>query len=75
MTFFYANGTKVEKINSEPGDMHQDGARGTVISHLGPKPPGSSGILHDHCEYGYFVRWQDFRAPVFICECRLHELI
>lgn len=67
----YAAGIRVEKINSNPGDMHQDGALGRVVSHLRNTEPLSE-VLH---EYGYFVRWEDFLlAPVFICGCRLREV-
>ncbi|KKK91658.1 hypothetical protein LCGC14_2710750, partial [marine sediment metagenome] len=48
------NGAVVEKVSSEPGDSHPDGARATVVGSLGP--------IDDDClpdPYFYFVEWED----------------
>jgi len=43
------NGTRVEKMNSEKGDNHRNGALGTV-----------KGSVYDlRLGYLYFVRWDD----------------
>lgn len=72
----YSPRTKVEKINSKPGDMHQDGALGEVISYLGPLVAGSildDGKVISQDDYGYFVRWEDCPIQVFIMGSRLRE--
>jgi len=52
-------GALIEKVNSDPGDLNPDGARGTVVERLGPLPAGT--ILPDGTDasghYGYFVKW------------------
>jgi len=47
------NGAAVEKVNSEPGDGHHDGARATVVGSL----PIDDDRLPDR--YFYFVEWED----------------
>ena len=48
------NGTRIEKVNSEPGDGHPDGAVGTVIGSIGPAViPGFPD------RYVYFVVWDE----------------
>lgn len=46
------NGTRVRKVNSEPGDRHQDGAVGKVIGSVEADP--LSGFTD---RYVYFVAW------------------
>lgn len=73
----YAAGTKVEKINSKPGDKHQDGALGELITHVGLLVTGTildDGEIIRQDKYDYFVRWQDFQVPVFIRGCRIREV-
>ena len=56
-----SKGTVVEKINSAPGDSHQDGARGRVLS-------GPFGA-------GYLVEWNDApRVRVFIVGAKLRAV-
>ena len=66
------NGTRVQKVNSEPGDGHQDGACGTVIGSVeAGQVPGFSD------RYVYFVAWEDAPGagvPVGIREGRLKAL-
>jgi hypothetical protein len=50
------NGARVRKVTMEPGDFHPVGARATVLGSVGPVDG----------EYGYFVRWDDIAAPVFV---------
>ena len=53
-------GTLVEKIDSAPGDSHQDGARARVLSAFGD---------------GYFVEWEDVPGvPVFILAARIRPV-
>lgn len=78
MTQPYRAGSRVEKVNSKPGDMHQDGARGRIISHAGLLTPGTilgNGEIIETDEYGYFVQWEDFPVHVFIRGCRVREVI
>lgn len=44
-------GTRIEKINSEPGDLHQDGAQGELLEVL-PHQDGEGS-------WGYVVSWDD----------------
>ncbi len=54
------NGALVEKLNTEPGDTHRDGARAVVVGSLGPY----DGLPDP---YGYFVEWDDIPGvPVAI---------
>jgi len=48
------NGAAVEKVNSEPGDCHHDGARATVVGSW-----GSLGVCRLPDRYFYFVEWED----------------
>ena len=61
------NRTRIEKVNSEPGDGHQDGAAGTVIGSIGPvEIPGFSD------RYVYFIEFLDEPfLPVGIREGRV----
>lgn len=70
------NGTRIEKINSQKGDGHQDGDTGTVIGsidaedaqeYLGAKPKGS--------KLAYFIEWDDMpRCAVGIGSERIQPL-
>ena len=63
------NGTRIEKVNSEPGDGHQDGAAGKVIGSLQAVP--SPGFPE---RYVYFVAFDENPAagvPVGIVEGRV----
>ena len=66
------NGSQVEKVNSEHGDGHQDGAVGTVIGSIGPgEIPGCTD------RYVYFVVWDEDPGaglPVGIREGRVKAL-
>jgi hypothetical protein len=64
------NGTRIQKVHSEPGDGHQDGAAGTVIGSIGPQD------MPDR--YAYFIVWDEEPGaglPVGITEGRVkvHE--
>jgi len=63
-------GTEIEKVSSEVGDGHIDGARGRVASVMGPVDvPGFP------CRYGYFVKWEDFPIPVFIAGHKVQPVV
>lgn len=53
-----ANGTVVVKTDTVEGDGHKDGDRAVVV--VGPIYQAGLPL------YGYWVRWQDLDAPVFI---------
>lgn len=71
-----ANGTRIEKINSEKGDGHQDGDTGTILGsvsaevteeHFGAKPKNSL--------MAYFIEWDDMpRYAVGIGSNRIKPL-
>lgn len=64
------NGTRVEKINSPPGEPHRDGDQATVISSVGPVP------WQGYMVYGYFVEWDDLPGLyVFISGDRIRSLL
>ena len=66
------NGTLVEKVNSKPGDTHQDGARATIVGSLGPHKWSAP---HPTSKYGYFVVWDDIPGvPVFIAGERIRPV-
>lgn len=66
------NGTRIEKVKSERGDGHRDGALGTIVGSVGDvEVPG----YPDH--YVYFVKWDEDPGaglPVGIREGRLKAL-
>jgi hypothetical protein len=61
-------GTRVEKINSERGDSHVNGAHGTINTSLGAK------MLHGQMTHGYLVVWDDCKAPAFVLGSRIQKL-
>jgi hypothetical protein len=64
-------GTRVEKTRSEPGDLHQDGARAVVLSRW----PAESSKATDELGFGYFVEWDDTPGlPIFIQETRIRAV-
>lgn len=49
-----ANGTRVRKVRTEPGDANPIGTEATVLGSLGPMPADAG----EHAgTYGYFVEW------------------
>jgi hypothetical protein len=60
--------TRVEKINSECGDSHTNGAHGTINTSLGPK------MWHGQVTHGYLVVWEDRKAPAFVVGNRIRKL-
>jgi hypothetical protein len=61
MTRSLARGTVVEKINSQPGDSHPDGARGRVL--------GPVGIGY------WFIEWNDRPGTRwFVPETKIREV-
>jgi hypothetical protein len=61
-------GTRVEKINSERGDSHVNGAHGTVNTSLGAK------MWHGQVTHGYLVVWDDCKTPAFVVGDRIRKL-
>ena len=76
--------TRVEKIRSEPGDGHQDGALGSIVGALGPGPPSAQAELivklarmgvEEGGEYVYWVEWDDMPGiPVAIADYRIKPI-
>lgn len=74
------NGTRVEKINSEPGDAHPDGTQGRVVGSWGPLDDETKEQLKEKglppCDYFYFVEWDDIPdIPVGIADRRIAEVV
>jgi len=80
----WPKGTRVKKIRSDPGDSHQDGARGTIVGALGPLSAAQraaaimklakNGIDGD-VEYMYWVEWDDIPGiPVAITDNRIEPI-
>lgn len=59
------NGARVEKANSEPGDGHQNGTRGTILGSVSTPETGPC----------YFIEWDPSpRTPVFVAGKKVKEL-
>ena len=80
----WPRGTRVKKVNTEPGDAHQDGALGTIVGALGPATASQraeviielakQGIDGD-VEYFYWVEWDDMPGiPVGITDNRIEPV-
>lgn len=66
----WPKGTRVEKINSEPGDTHADGTQATIVGAL--KAPAEARLP---IEYMYWVEWDDLPGiPVAVGENRIRPL-
>ena len=80
----WPKGTRVRKVNSKPGDFHQDGALGTIVGALGPATASQraeaiidlakQGINGD-IAYIYWVEWDDIPdIPVAITDNRIEPV-
>jgi len=80
----WPRGTRIRKVNTEPGDTHQDGALGTIVGALGPTTASQraeliieltkQGIDGD-VEYFYWVEWDDIPGiPVGIADTRIEPI-
>lgn len=64
------NGTRIRKVNSEPGDSSPDGALGTVQSSVENTTDQFPG-----CRFAYFVEWDHMpRAFVGIMATKIEEV-
>lgn len=64
-------GTRVEKVNSKPGDSHQDGALATVLSRW----PAEPNPITDRLGFAYFVEWDDMPGErIFIAGTRIRAV-
>ena len=80
----WPRGTRVRKINSEPGDTHQDGALATIVGAWGPLTPGERAELvielakrglNQDSECMYWVEWDDMPGiPVAITDFRIEPI-
>ena len=80
----WPKGTRVKKINTKPGDTHQDGAEGTIVGALGPASPSQRAELiielakkniNGDIEYIYWVEWDDTPGiPVAITDNRIEPI-
>jgi len=80
----WPKGTRVRKVNTKPGDSHQDGAQGTIVGALGPASPSQRAELilelakkglNGDIEYIYWVEWDDMPGiPVAIADCRIEPI-
>ncbi|GAI85977.1 unnamed protein product [marine sediment metagenome] len=72
------------KVNTKPGDAHQDGALGTIVGALGPASPSQRAELiielakrgiDGDIEYIYWVEWDDTPSiPVAITDNRIEPI-
>jgi hypothetical protein len=80
----WPKGTRVKKVCSQPGDIHRDGALGTIVGALGPATASQraefiiklakQGINGD-IEYIYWVEWDDILGiPVAITDNRIEPV-
>jgi len=80
----WPKGTRVRKVNSKPGDTHQDGAQGTIVGALGPTSVAQraellidlakNGVDGD-VEYIYWVEWDNIPGvPVAITDNRIEPM-
>ena len=80
----WPKGTRVKKVNTKPGDTHQDGAVGTIVGAWGPLPAGQRAELiielaqkgmDGDIEYIYWVEWDDTPGiPVAITDNRVEPI-
>lgn len=80
----WPRGTRVRKVNTEPGDTHQDGAQGTIVGALGPATAAqraeiiielSKKGINGDVEYIYWVVWDDLPGiPVAITDNRIKPI-
>ncbi|MBA7554197.1 hypothetical protein ES705_46809 [subsurface metagenome] len=80
----WPRGTRVQKINTKPGDAHQDGAEGTIVGALGPATASQRAeVIIDlakqeidgDVEYIYWVVWDDIPGiPVAITDNRIEPI-
>ena len=80
----WPKGTRVKKVQSEPGDAHRDGALGTIVGALGPASPSQRAELiielakkgvNGDAEYFYWVEWDDMLGiPVGIADYRIEPI-
>ena len=80
----WPKGTRVKKVQSKPGDGHQDGALGTIVGAWGPLGPSQRAELiiklakkgmNGDIEYFYFVEWDDIPGiPVGVADCRIEPI-
>ena len=80
----WPRGTRVQKINSRPGDTHQDGAEGAIVGAFGPitaslraeliiglAKKGTDGDI----KYIYWVMWDDTPGiPAAITDNRIEPI-
>lgn len=74
----WPKGTRIEKVNSEPGDTHKDGAEGTIVGALGPAPLDlraemlAKGEIKQDAIFIYWVVWDDLPGiPVAVVDYRI----
>jgi hypothetical protein len=59
-SFPFAKGTRVRKVCTGAGDLHDDGTEGVVLAHSGPS------AWSDNLLYGYWVQWDGESEPCFV---------
>ena len=80
----WPKGTKVQKINTRPGDTHQDGSLGAIVGAFGPitaslRAELTRGLAKKDTdrdiEYIYWVVWDDIPGiPVAITDNRIERI-
>ena len=80
----WPRGTRVRKVDSKPGDAHQDGALGTIVGAWGPLNASQRAeVIIDLAKQGingdieciYWVEWDDTPGvPVAITDNRIESV-
>jgi len=72
------NGARVVKVNSEPGDAHQDGTLGTVVGALEANVEVRAELRRQgvkQIEWMYWVKWDDVpEIPAAIADYRIKAI-
>ena len=80
----WPKGTRVRKVNTKPGDSHEDGAQGTIVGALGPASAAqraemiielAKNSVDGDIEFIYWVVWDDMPGiPVAITDNRIKPI-
>lgn len=62
--------TRVRKTVNEKGDLHKIGATGEIVSVI----EHETVYRGMRIECGYFVVWDDFPVPVFVCDYKIEPV-
>lgn len=67
------NGTPIKKVNSEPGDMKDNGALGIIIGSV-DNPVENQIPEKPFVKYLYFIKWNGFDRPIAVADYKIKTL-